>query len=237
MTKSWVQTLSIAVCIANSLWLAHTGYLYIKHSRSDVYTYVGSDYPHQLYPTLPSRSTLFPDEDYLPVLGDGLSQDELDDLDYRWKAFSPLPDTGYFHLGELKRPLDLPMYHQLHCIWAMRKGLADFSWHHMNDGHMHHCLNYMRQSILCHADTTLEPFDLVGLENGLVEHGSPVPYERTCRDWKFVSQQSSKNSEEMHAFAVEHNLPPLDGGIDPANDDGVPVIMPGSKHHSAPSYR
>ncbi|KZT35630.1 hypothetical protein SISSUDRAFT_1051130 [Sistotremastrum suecicum HHB10207 ss-3] len=178
-----------------------------------MYSWKGSDYPGQLYPTLPQRLTQFPDEDYLSLLGEGMSTAELNALDVKWKAFMPVPDTGFFHFGEHKRPLDLPMYHQLHCIWGMRRGLFDLGWHHMNDWHMHHCLNYMRQLILCQADTTLEPFDLTGIESGAVKHGSPVPFERTCRDWKFIESEVVKNQAAMRQFAFENNLPP--SGIDP----------------------
>jgi hypothetical protein len=47
------------------------------------------------------------------------------------------------------------MFHQLHCLRLFQAALTG-----QNDqGHAHHCLNYIRQWSLCQADLTLEAGD------------------------------------------------------------------------------
>lgn len=47
---------------------------------------------------------------------------------------------------------------------------------HVKPRHIHHCLDYLRQSIMCHADANLEPIDMT--LGGVKGFGSP----RKCRD-------------------------------------------------------
>jgi hypothetical protein len=67
----------------------------------------------------------------------------------------PLPDGGYFG--------SLTVFHQLHCIWRVQTALypkyywADLTEEEafLNLGHSEHCLDVLRQSILCNADTSM----------------------------------------------------------------------------------
>lgn len=48
------------------------------------------------------------------------------------------------------------MFHQLECLVHMSRAFREFpsiSSYNLNQ----HCLNYMRQALLCHAETRLEP--------------------------------------------------------------------------------
>lgn len=53
-------------------------------------------------------------------------------------------------------------FHQLHCLSSFRKALQDayegqavaFDW--QSNGHWPHCLDYLRKTILCFADGSLE---------------------------------------------------------------------------------
>jgi len=47
---------------------------------------------------------------------------------------------------------------------------------HMSPGHVRHCIDYLRQSIMCAADTNLEPID--PKLGGVTGWGNP----RKCRD-------------------------------------------------------
>ncbi|KAI1427096.1 hypothetical protein F5Y12DRAFT_792817 [Xylaria sp. FL1777] len=78
-------------------------------------------------------------------------------------------------------PHGLAVYHQLHCLdairhgyWAARDGKDPEP--KAEPGHIRHCIDYLRQSIMCHADTNLEPIneDL----GGVTGFGFP----RKCRD-------------------------------------------------------
>ncbi|KAF2719734.1 hypothetical protein K431DRAFT_227921 [Polychaeton citri CBS 116435] len=55
----------------------------------------------------------------------------------------------------------MAVYHQLHCLSTLTisLGISQQEWHDMNPRireHRSHCVEYLRQSILCNADTTLE---------------------------------------------------------------------------------
>ncbi|KAF2969099.1 hypothetical protein GQX73_g4494 [Xylaria multiplex] len=78
-------------------------------------------------------------------------------------------------------PHGLAVYHQLHCLDAIRHGY----WaaidglepgHKAEPGHIRHCIDYLRQSIMCNADTNLEPInkDLGGVTG--------FGFTRKCRD-------------------------------------------------------
>ncbi|KAI0907413.1 hypothetical protein F4823DRAFT_564807 [Ustulina deusta] len=78
-------------------------------------------------------------------------------------------------------PHGLTVYHQLHCLDAIRHGY----WaaidkvepdHKAEPGHIRHCIDYLRQSIMCNADTNLEPID--GDLGGVTGFG----FSRKCRD-------------------------------------------------------
>ncbi|KAJ7817840.1 hypothetical protein B0H14DRAFT_3148042 [Mycena olivaceomarginata] len=51
---------------------------------------------------------------------------------------------------------------------------------------LRHCLNYLRQSVLCHADTRLE-----SIKNAQVQ--SSKEYETVCRDWTQVYDAAERN--------------------------------------------
>lgn len=79
------------------------------------------------------------------------------------------------------------MYHQMHCLVAIQDGIRG----HKVDGHVHHCLNYLRQMILCDANPTLE--------RAVEEFGTRAidsRTERVCRDWSKVYALAESNHRE-----------------------------------------
>ncbi|KAL4957795.1 hypothetical protein BDW69DRAFT_180307 [Aspergillus filifer] len=76
----------------------------------------------------------------------------------------------------------LSVAHQLHCLWSIHQNYYNALHGRTNtktsgEGdtqHMRHCFHYMRQSLMCASDTTLEPVDghlavlQVGSTSGLV---------------------------------------------------------------------
>ncbi|KAK3298773.1 uncharacterized protein B0H64DRAFT_82253 [Chaetomium fimeti] len=78
-------------------------------------------------------------------------------------------------------PHGLAVFHQLHCLDAIRHGYyaavdGTEPAHFAKPGHIRHCIDYLRQSIMCNADTNLEPID-PDLD-GVTGWGFP----RKCRD-------------------------------------------------------
>jgi L-lactate utilization protein LutB len=76
-----------------------------------------------------------------------------------------------------------------------RNGTLEMDEH--KEFHITHCLSYLRQSILCNLDTTLEPAREAVTKSGEHVHaayGTGVEHE--CRDWTQVRDWMNKNHEE-----------------------------------------
>jgi hypothetical protein len=90
-----------------------------------------------------------------------------DSIRYTTTAFNRTTDEDWSYLipengpsisiafGSLKQTYTLAMLHQLACLRYVQedytRGLAP-----SDSSLIRHCLNYMRQSLLCHAETRLE---------------------------------------------------------------------------------
>ncbi|KAG8531256.1 uncharacterized protein KY384_004614 [Bacidia gigantensis] len=95
----------------------------------------------------------------------------------------------------------LAVFHELHCLDILRKGfyaalsgtltssIEEATDHNrrLDDHHLRHCFDYLRQSFMCLADTNLEPvnFDLGGVTGW--------KFERTCRDFESVKRWAGEN--------------------------------------------
>ncbi|KAI1869663.1 uncharacterized protein JN550_005644 [Neoarthrinium moseri] len=121
-------------------------------------------------------TTFVNDEDYAPYNTSEFFKPEVLD---RWNKLMPL-GMGFQWVKEPEKYHDLPkpiewgfddegkemtvfttsMTHQLHCLWAIVQTYSGLSSGHEipEDHHWHmiHCFSYMRQAILCAADTALE---------------------------------------------------------------------------------
>lgn len=109
--------------------------------------YIGSDYPAELPLDIPSVG--------LELEGTEPHYALKSDAD--WKSIYPQPRMGFTSLGQSNRTFMVSMYHQLHCLDVIRVGFVvngSDAYHHIE-----HCLRYLRQILLCKADTTLEVTD------------------------------------------------------------------------------
>lgn len=59
------------------------------------------------------------------------------------------------------------------------------------DSHTHHCLNLLRQAILCASDTTLDPINYMGDSGEPATDG--VGTLHVCRDWQAVYDFVTEN--------------------------------------------
>lgn len=115
-----------------------------------------------------------------------------------WNEIRP-PGKGFIFLGEEYYAFGVSMWHQMHCLNHIRAVLVNG-----DDGsdHTAHCFHYLRQGILCAADTTLEPGGtIMELPSG-DKVATGVGDVHVCRDWKQVHDWMGKNYEgwtpEMH---------------------------------------
>lgn len=149
--------------------------------------YVGKDFPAQLPIKLPPAAlVLSSDATRFSLLAD-------DD----WGTLFPLSD-GFTTLRASAnapgRTFLVSMVHQLHCLDVIRVAFVTNRTGAAH--HVEHCLRYLRQTVLCHADTTLEP-DEPGVRDGRWEHAaSGVGAVHRCRDWTVLRRWLDEHPAE-----------------------------------------
>ncbi|KAF8055315.1 hypothetical protein FPV67DRAFT_854450 [Lyophyllum atratum] len=110
-----------------------------------------------------------------------------------WNATMP-SGGGMLYLGDDLRPFSISMFHQLRCLNILREEIVTQSHRKQKNPSAlaHHCMNYVRQMILCRANFRLESVRRPG--------GMQVtdPYvTHTCNDWTAVYDAAEQNYEEF----------------------------------------
>ncbi|KAI9057633.1 hypothetical protein FKP32DRAFT_1583349, partial [Trametes sanguinea] len=111
------------------------------------------------------------------------------DVDSEWEALVP-GNGGIVYIGSERQPYMLSVFHQLRCLDILRR--AYLSRHPPTpDGpnaSALHCLNYIRQMVLCRRDTILEP--VIDTEG---PHAVQPWRTLTCKDWNQVYAAHAQN--------------------------------------------
>lgn len=108
-----------------------------------------------------------------------------------WKAMIPGGD-GIIHLGAHHQPYGISMFHQLRCLDIIRdETVRDRSAGDNISELGRHCLNYIRQMVICRGDLELESFQFASHKNPIDLFGV---YE--CKDWEGVYTLVKKNQEK-----------------------------------------
>ncbi|KAH9203073.1 hypothetical protein DL95DRAFT_399693 [Leptodontidium sp. 2 PMI_412] len=138
------------------------------------------------------------------------------DSDKAWDELLP-PGRGYVFIKDgqshgLKEPGEMTkngeiysvaLFHQIHCLGMLRgnywellsradkqddlESLKNFAQHHMKNNHANHCFDYLRQSLQCAADMSLE-WPEPGTKS---TDGWGVPH--LCKSWDSVMGYMDKN--------------------------------------------
>jgi len=190
--------------------------------RKDHYSYVDSDFPSSLpFDLRPVALTMEKTHRYsLTSASD-------------WGSLFPA-GNGWVRLGPDGRQFAVSMYHQLHCLNAMRHALVqarEVAGLHFDDpssvkeqgnatshthgrrarmllpetplqafSHADHCFNYLRQAILCAADTTIEASQQTKRPDGKSDAGaSGMGMTHTCKDWTQLREYLEENDREWNA--------------------------------------
>ncbi|KAK7676289.1 hypothetical protein QCA50_020743 [Cerrena zonata] len=114
-----------------------------------------------------------------------------------WDAIVP-PGRGFirYDKGREEKYYAVTLYHQIHCLnnlEAVFRAYRNGSALHV-DAHLMHCFGYLRQLVLCAADTTLEPSETMVNRHGQVRHivfGTGAMHQ--CRDWRQVWDYAAEN--------------------------------------------
>ena len=104
------------------------------------------------------------------------------------------------------------MFHSLHCLDSLRRmtGNRTMKSYERLQGnyvqlHVDHCVEQLRQAILCHGDltpVTLTP--VLNSKRGVLQLLGQTEYLHTCRDWKVVKEAVSRRGGlgfDLNAFA------------------------------------
>ncbi|KAG2038443.1 hypothetical protein BDR03DRAFT_862003, partial [Suillus americanus] len=131
------------------------------------YTYIGEDHPTELPLRLDTVALKFNNSEHYGT-SDVTSWAE-------WKSLDHFPHGhGFVRLGPNGRLFGVSMFHQIHCLQMIRLALIDGP-----NGHSGHCINILRQAILCNSDITLDPLTLLGLNpslpSQLIDESMPRP--------------------------------------------------------------
>ncbi|KAK9444782.1 hypothetical protein VB005_01846 [Metarhizium brunneum] len=134
------------------------------------------------------------------ALGD--AHQSLDD-DRLWREDLLPPNGGYLTLARAPNDttaarLGVAMFHQLRCLAAIRsemqrlqaraRGGAKPDADDQDRDRALACFDYLRQSLLCHADATIEADGGTGVAEGMGE--------RQCRDWRILYEASTGSDDE-----------------------------------------
>lgn len=113
-----------------------------------------------------------------------------------WKAI--VPENGIVYLGPYRQPFGVAMFHQLRCLDILRADMVrprNQSTGPRHSPYARHCLNYLRQMVLCHGDLELESFQFASRINPINWRGV---YE--CMDWEAVYRKTRKNQQEYREW-------------------------------------
>lgn len=124
----------------------------------------------------------------------------LDTLDGAAEWSSLVPNDGLIYLGPYRQPYSISMLHQLRCLDIIRnETIRDPGDTSKPTALARHCLNYLRQMVMCRGDLELESFQFASNKNPINLHGV---YE--CKDWEAVYAEVRRNQKEHADWLQRH---------------------------------
>ncbi|KAF7856953.1 hypothetical protein EAF04_009713 [Stromatinia cepivora] len=76
----------------------------------------------------------------------------------------------------------LAVMHQIHCVAVIKHAIGEYQGKYSSETppeHLDHCIEYLRQAVMCHGDLTLEGPNVTTYPQRVNGDGS----EHRCRDW------------------------------------------------------
>jgi hypothetical protein len=103
---------------------------------------------------------------------------------------------GFIYLPEYDQHYIVSYSHQMHCLRSLRKYfLKRDELTGVDYGHVNHCLIYLRQTVMCNVDVTLEPaiHKQLTKDGKVVNTVTGVGVTHECRDWEQVADYMEQN--------------------------------------------
>jgi hypothetical protein len=143
-----------------------------------------------------------------------------------WDNLRPV-GAGYLFLGQTYLPIDVSMWHQVHCLNHIRTLISIG-----DDGSDHtlHCFHYLRQGILCNADSTLEPRRRPSFEDEGNEVFPGDGITHTCKDFQYIYDWTMEQNERWSQEQADRSgmIGSQNHGTDKGNDTMVHKGMHGT---------
>ncbi|OJA16844.1 hypothetical protein AZE42_03620 [Rhizopogon vesiculosus] len=170
----------------------------LQHTSIDdrQYTYIGEDHPTELPLRLDTVALTFNSSEHYSTSGI-MAWSEWNSLDYfpRGHGFVRLGPNGIIFTPSCVRRspfagriFGISMFHQIHCMEMIRLALI-----HGPNKRSGHCLNFLRQTILCNSDITLDP--LLDDSDGTMGGTDGLGVTHVCRDWSQVYSYVAENQK------------------------------------------
>lgn len=153
--------------------------------------YIGQDYPVKLPVQLDQVQATF-DCSVRYALNTTVAEEV-------WNKSTDTRNGGFVRLGPDRRVFAVSMFHELHCMSALSRALNETVQTSMLDGHVAHCLNYLRMFTQCTADATEEPVVKVSM---LKSQGCAPSFIRRCSNWNTLYDFLSRNYLAFHEHKV-----------------------------------
>ncbi|KAF9000120.1 hypothetical protein BDQ17DRAFT_1327939 [Cyathus striatus] len=191
MTIKALTYISIVVFLANVIITSREIFqsLAQKSLVSESYNYVGHDVPEYLPHPHPLESILLQVEESNRYRAQGLQSDP------EWFSLTT-SSIGYVRLGDPKRMFMVTMFHEFHCLRMLNLAFEPTAKpgtpEYIPSDHLRHCLDYLRQMVLCSADMTLEEGDFTEREFDSDRLGAV----HVCKDWSAVYGVMEENWRE-----------------------------------------
>ncbi|QUC21790.1 uncharacterized protein UV8b_06026 [Ustilaginoidea virens] len=152
---------------------------------------------HWLPPEI-SRTSLF---EFQTLFGAPLNNES----EYAWNKLMPvgrgfvivknetvLPEQPGLNQSISEQKAMVAVFHQLHCLYMAREGFysaVEGNVNKVSSAHLTHCFDYLRQTIMCFGDTTLEWLPAPPNDIGSTGWG----FEHTCRDYGAIAEWAEQN--------------------------------------------
>lgn len=104
----------------------------------------------------------------------------------------PQGPDGFVRLGPRGRLFAVSIFHQLHCLQELARAMVETP---ASDEHVQHCLNYVRQTLLCAGSMRLEAMKKDESLGADVEKVDGIGFEHKCRDWTLLRRMVEENYE------------------------------------------
>ncbi|KAH6912436.1 hypothetical protein BKA70DRAFT_763748 [Coprinopsis sp. MPI-PUGE-AT-0042] len=181
MHSATIPVVLTAVIVANVLSSFVGIKTILREASTHRYSYHDRDYPELWTISKPAPVGMVAEESVHYAIDTPEAMEE-------W-ATSQVDGGGMVRIPPSRRDFALAMFHEMHCLRLMRFALGGH-YDDMARGHMQHCLNYLRQDILCASDVTLEPADILERDYEVERFGSVHVCEN---NWEATYQDAEAN--------------------------------------------